>query len=345
MPAARRARLFGYFGTVGLLHAAGWTVLLGLLVPRHPAMLGLGVLAFSFGLRHAFDADHIAAIDNVTRRLLQDEEPAEGTGFYFSLGHSTIVFLLAAALALGARAVAARIPGLERAGGVAGTAVSGAFLYLIAGLNAAVLLDLWGLFRRMRPGAAGAGPAAEAELEGHLLRRGLMNRLLGRFAALVRRPRDMYPVGVLFGLGFDTASEVALLAISAGAASRHLPFWGVLCLPVLFAAGMSLMDTADGVFMTSAYGWAFATPVRRAYYNLTVTGLSVAVAALVGTVEVAQVVAGRAGLAGPFWTGLQNLDFARLGYVVVALFACTWAASYAIWKVARVEERWRGPTA
>ena len=333
----RRARLLGYFGTVALLNALGWGTLVLLVGPHRPAMLGLGVLAFSFGLRHAFDADHIAAIDNTTRKLLQEGGPADGVGFYFSLGHSTVVFLLAGALAVAARLVATRMPALEHVGGVVGTAVSGAFLYLIAALNLAVLVDIWRVFRRMRTPEGG-----EADLERHLLQRGLMSRVLGRFATLVRRPADMYPVGVLFGLGFDTASEVALLALSAGAASQHLPFYAILCLPLLFAAGMSLMDTADGAFMAQAYGWAFGTPVRKAYYNLTVTGLSVAIALVVGSVEVAQVVAGETGLSGGLWTVLRRLDFEVLGYIIVGLFLATWAVSYAVWKVGRVEKRWRG---
>jgi len=336
-PGARPPRRLGvYLGIVALLNLVGWGSLLLGGGGRHAGMLGLGVLAFTFGLRHAFDADHISAIDNTTRRLLQEDRPAEGTGFYFSLGHSTVVALLVLALAVAARAVAAHIPGLERVGGVVGTGVSGTFLYLIALLNLAVLADIFRAFRDLR-----RGELDEAALEARLSSRGLMSRVLGGMLRAIDSAPRMYPVGVLFGLGFDTASEVALLAISAGAASRHLPLYSVMDLPVLFAAGMALTDTLDGAFMCRAYGWAFSSPVRKIYYNLTVTGLSVLVALLVGTVEIVQVVAGGLHWNAGFWGFVQRVDFGTLGYAIVGLFALTWALSYAVWKVGRVEERWR----
>lgn len=329
------SRLVVYASAVIALNAAGWSALLLLVGPRHPALVGLGVLAFTFGLRHAFDADHLAAIDNTTRRLLQERRPAQGTGFYFSVGHSTIVVLLTIAIGLSARWAVGSLPALRQVGGVLGTSLSGAFLLLIAAVNLGVLLDIWRAFQGMRTTEQDA-----AELERRLMERGLLNRVLGRFARLVRSDRDMYRVGLLFGLGFDTTSEVALLAISAGAASRHVPMLTVLILPLLFAAGMTLMDTLDGAFMAGAYQWAFTSPLRKTYYNLVVTGMSVAVALLVGAVEAAQVIGGELRLSTGFWGQVQALNFQTLGYIIAALFVVTWAGAYGIWKVGRVEERW-----
>ncbi len=326
-----------FFGIILLMNLTGWGALLLGIAPRFPAMLGLGVLAFTFGLRHAFDADHISAIDNTTRSLLQKERPAEGVGFYFSLGHSTVVTGLALGLAIAARAVAGRLPALQAVGGTVATGVSATFLYMIAILNLVILVDIVRIFRRMRSTDPAAGTA---DLERQLQKRGLMSRLLGGLYRLVDSAPRMYPVGVLFGVGFDTASEVALLAISASAASRHLPIYAVMDLPLLFAGGMALMDTADGAFMSRAYSWAFASPVRKVYYNLTVTGLSVLVALLVGSVEIIQVVAGELHWDAGFWALVQNLNFETLGYVIVGLFALTWACAYTAWKVGRVEERW-----
>ena len=306
------------------LHALGWGLFL-YYSPTNPALAGLGVLAYTFGLRHAFDADHIAAIDNTTRKLLQEDQRPLGVGFFFSLGHSSIVFALATGLAVATQTVNSKIPSFQHYGSTIGASVSGTFLWLIGILNLIVLIDIVRLFFDSRSGAYD-----EERLEQRLLERGLMNRFfLGRIARRVTKSWQMYPLGVLFGLGFDTASEVALLALAAGVATHHVPFLAVVSLPLLFAAGMSLMDTADGAFMSHAYGWAFSNPVRKIFYNISVTSLSVAVALVVGTVELLQV-----------WGYFGSLDFGMLGYGIVGLFALTWALSFAVWKVRRIEERW-----
>jgi nickel/cobalt transporter (NiCoT) family protein len=332
IPAFSRAewlRLSGFGGAVALLHVLGWGLFLWF-VPSNPALAGLGTLAYTFGLRHAFDADHIAAIDNTTRKFLQEEKRPLGVGFFFSLGHSSVVLALTASLALGAASVKAHIPSFQHWGGYVGAGVSGTFLWIIGILNLLVLLDIVRIFRELRTGSID-----EERLEQRLLDRGLMSRLfIGRVANRIRESWHMYPLGVLFGLGFDTASEVGLLAISAGVATNHVPFLAVLSLPLLFAAGMSLMDTADGAFMSHAYTWAFSNPVRKVYYNLTVTTLSVVVALGVGSVELLQV------LGAP---RLDALDFNTLGYGIVGLFVVTWAASALVWKVTRLEERWAVP--
>jgi high-affinity nickel-transport protein len=327
------------------LHVVGWFTLLALVVPRHYSLgtqafgVGIGVTAYTLGLRHAFDADHIAAIDNTTRKLMADGRRPLSVGFWFSLGHSTVVFALALVLCLGAKALAG---GLEDDGssvhavtGLVGTGVSGTFLYLIAGLNIAILAGIVRVFRAMR-----RGHYDEAELEAQLDARGLMNRVLGRFTHAIRAPWQMYPLGILFGLGFDTATEVGLLFLAAGAASAGLPWYAILCLPVLFAAGMSLFDTIDGSFMNFAYGWAFSRPVRKVYYNLVVTSLSVAVAFAIGTIELLTVVAERLRLEGGFWMRVSSVDLNLVGYGIVALFVVTWAGALAIWRLARIEEKW-----
>jgi high-affinity nickel-transport protein len=322
------------------LHVLGWGLVV-LYAPGHPVLAGLAALAYSFGLRHAFDADHISAIDNTTRKLLADGQRPLGAGLFFSLGHSTVVLVLAGGLAMATSAVNAAIPDFQLYGGVLGAGVSGTFLWIIGILNLAVLVDVAKIARGVR-----SGVFDEAALEARLLDRGFMNRFfIGRFFAVIRRSWHLYPLGVLFGLGFDTASEVGLLAITAGAATGHTPLLAILALPIVFAAGMSLMDTADGVFMSKAYGWAFSSPVRKVFYNLVVTALSVTVALVIGTVELLQVVADRAGLTGGFWGWLGRLDFGTLGYAIVGLFALTWIGAAAFWKLRRVEERWSGVAA
>ncbi len=280
-------RLSGFGGAVLVLHVLGWG-LFAYYSRSNPALAGLGLLAYTFGLRHAFDADHIAAIDNTTRKLLQEEKRPLGTGFFFSLGHSSIVFALATGLALAAHAVDSRIPSFQAYGGIIGAGVSGTFLWVIGILNLVVLIDIVRIFLGLR-----RGELDEAELEARLQDRGFMNRFfIGGLARKITASWQMFPLGVLFGLGFDTASEVGLLAIAAGVATHHVPFLAVISLPLLFAAGMSLMDTADGAFMTHAYGWAFSNPVRKVFYNITVTSLSVTVALVIGTVELLQVLVG-----------------------------------------------------
>jgi len=336
---AYRQRVTGFFGAVGLLHIAGWGLLLTY-AAHHPAFLALGGLAYTFGLRHAFDADHISAIDNTTRKLLQGGKRPAGVGFFFSVGHSTVVLLIAVALGLAVRwivqGVVADNGQLRSLGGAVGTLVSGGFLVAIGIFNLLVLLDIVRVYRRMQH-----GDYDRDGLEHELVSGGLMTRLFGRIFRLVDKSWHMYPVGFLFGLGFDTASEVALLAISAGAAAQGLPFAAVISLPLIFAAGMSLMDTADGAFMSHAYSWAFASPIRKVFYNLTVTSLSVFIALFVGFVELAQILIQILGLKGGAFGAIANFDFiGKAGYFIVAAFVVTWAGAFLIYKVRRIDERW-----
>ena len=332
-------RLTGLFGAVALLHLLGWGIMLLLVAPRYPVMLGLGGLAYTFGLRHAFDADHISAIDNTTRKLLQDGKKPLGVGFFFSLGHSTVVFLIALALGVATQFVVTNLikdsGELKNVGGLIGTTVSGVFLVLIGILNLIILLDIVRLFRRMRGGAYDRNA-----LEHELVAGGLLTRLFGRLFKLIRHSWQMYPIGFLFGLGFDTASEVSLLAISAGAAAQHLPLYAVISLPLIFAAGMSLMDTADGAFMATAYSWAFSNPVRKVFYNLTITALSVFVALFVGIVELLQILIHQLNLRGGFWRAINSLDFGSMGFIIVGAFLVTWAGAFLIYRTQRIEERW-----
>jgi nickel/cobalt transporter (NiCoT) family protein len=330
------ARLGGFGGAIAVLHVLGWG-LFALYAPHYPAMAGFGALAYGFGLRHAFDADHIAAIDNTTRKFLQQGRRLLGTGFYFSLGHSTIVFGLTLGLAVGAHAVQSAIPSFQHYGSIIGASIAGVFLWAIGILNLVVLLDVLRIYRDIKQGWYD-----QDKLEEALLTRGLMSRFFGRFFRLINKSWHMYPLGVLFGLGFDTATEIGLLAITAGVATgtNAPPILAIISLPLLFAAGMSLMDTADGAFMTQAYGWAFSSPLRKVFYNITVTSLSVAVALLVGTVELLQVAANQLHLKSGFFDVLGALNFSTMGYVIVGMFVVAWVGSIAIWKLRRIEERW-----
>jgi nickel/cobalt transporter (NiCoT) family protein len=332
---AEWARLGGFAGGVVFLHLLGFGLFL--FYARHnPALAGLGSLAYTFGLRHAFDADHIAAIDNTPRKFLQDGKRSLVFRFFFSLGHSTVVLSLTAGLAIAAKTVNSKIPGFQSVGGYIGTSVSGTFLLLIGILNLLVLLDILGVFRHMK-----RGHYDEQKLEEALLNQGLMSRFfLKRIGDRIDTSWKMYPLGVLFGLGFDTATEIGLLALAAGVATHHVPFLAVISLPIIFAAGMSLMDTADGAFMSHAYGWAFSNPIRKVYYNITVTSLSAAVALVIGLIELLQVAAAKFSLDGGFWSFLDNLDFGHIGYVVVGLFVATWIFSLTLWKTRRIEQRW-----
>ncbi len=334
-----RRRLAGFFGSVGLLHIAGWGLLL-VYGASHPGFLALGGLAYTFGLRHAFDADHIAAIDNTTRKLLQSGKKPVGVGFFFSLGHSTVVLLIAVALGLAVKSIVQGVVGsngeLRDIGGAAGTLVSGTFLVVIGIVNLAVLLDIVRVYRRMR-----RGEYDRESLETELIAGGLMTRIFGRLFRVIEHSWQMYPIGFLFGLGFDTASEVALLAISAGAAAQGVPFTAVISLPLIFAAGMSLMDTADGAFMSKAYSWAFASPIRKVFYNLTVTSLSVFVALFVGLVELSQILIAVLKLHGGIFDAIANFDlFGSAGLVIVAAFLIAWGAAFVIYRVRRIDERW-----
>ncbi|CAM5298768.1 HoxN/HupN/NixA family nickel/cobalt transporter [Streptomyces purpurascens] len=327
------------------LHLIGWFTLVVIVAPEHYTLgaktfgIGIGVTAYTLGLRHAFDADHIAAIDNTTRKLMSEGQRPLSVGFWFSLGHSSIVFALTFLLSLGVKALSGPVADddseLHSVTGWIGTTVSGTFLYVIAIINLVIMAGIWKVFRRMR-----TGDFDEAALEEQLDKRGFMNRLLGRLMKSITKPWQMYPLGLLFGLGFDTATEVALLVLAGSGAASGLPWYAILCLPVLFAAGMSLLDTIDGSFMNFAYGWAFSKPVRKVYYNLTITGLSVAVALLIGTVELLGLIAEQADLHGPFWDWVSGLDLNVIGYVVVGLFVATWAVALLVWKAGRIEEKW-----
>jgi high-affinity nickel-transport protein len=328
------------------LHVAGFLMLILLAAPAHPHLggagaltIGIGLTAYTLGLRHAFDADHISAIDNTTRKLMAEGKRPLSVGFWFSLGHSTIVFALAFLLAIGVKSLSGPVrndhSGLHQVTGWIGTLVSGSFLYVIAALNLVILVGVVKLFAGMRRGAYD-----EQQLEAQLDSRGLMSRFFGRMTRAVEEPRQIYPVGVLFGLGFDTASEVALLVLAGGAAGAQLPWYAILCLPILFAAGMGLVDSIDGSFMNFAYGWAFSKPVRKVYYNLAITGLSVAVALVVGTIELGGLVAERLALSGSFWAWWEGIDLNVLGLVIAAMFVLTWAVALAVWRLCRIEERW-----
>jgi nickel/cobalt transporter (NiCoT) family protein len=315
-------RLGGFSGAVVLLHAAGFGLFL-YYAPRYPALTGLATLAYTFGLRHAFDADHIAAIDNTTRKLLQDGSRPLGVGFFFSLGHSAIVFAVTAGLAL----TAGVLPGVDRAGGTIGASVSGSFLVFIGLLNLFVLADVVRVWRKMR-----TEQLDQESLDRRLLDRGMLSRfVLTRIGDRIDASWKMAPLGALFGLGLDTATEIALLALAAGAATHKAPLPAILALPTLFAAGMSLLDTADGVAMSCAYSWAFSSPVRKVYYNMTVTSLSVAVALGIGLLELLQVT-----------VGVRALDLSKIGYLVVAFFLATWVISVLYWKARRAEDRCTG---
>ncbi|MFF7355897.1 MULTISPECIES: HoxN/HupN/NixA family nickel/cobalt transporter [Streptomyces] len=338
-------RVGGMAGFVLALHVIGWGTLVGIIAPQHFSVgtqsfgVGIGVTAYTLGMRHAFDADHIAAIDNTTRKLMGEGQRPLSVGFWFSLGHSSIVFGLALLLSLGMKTLAGPVRDdhshLHDVTGLIGTTVSGTFLYLIAGINLVILAGIWKVFRQMRSGAYD-----EAALETQLNNRGFMNRLLGRVTGSISRPWQMYPLGLLFGLGFDTATEIALLVLAGSGAASGLPWYAILTLPVLFAAGMSLLDTIDGSFMNFAYEWAFSKPVRKVYYNLTITGLSVAVALVIGTVELLGLLADRLDLHGPFWDWISGLDLNTVGFVIVGLFVATWAIALLVWKTGRIEEKW-----
>ena len=338
MTRAEWGRLGGFGGAVVVLHAAGFGLFL-YYSPRYPALTGLATLAYTFGLRHAFDADHIAAIDNTTRKLVSEGKRPLSVGFFFSLGHSSVVFVLAVLLNFGIRGLDKQVSndnsGLHTITGVVGTCVSGFFLFLIAAFNIIVLAGIIRVFREMR-----SGRYNDEELEEQLNKRGLMNRFLGPLARRVDTPWKIYPIGFLFGLGFDTATEIALLVLAGTAVAGGLPFYAILSLPILFAAGMSLFDTADGCFMNFAYDWAFAKPVRKVYYNLTITGLSVFVAVFIGTIELLGLLSQNAHLNGSFWSFLAGFNINTAGFVIVGVFMVTWIVALCIWHFGRIEQKW-----
>jgi high-affinity nickel-transport protein len=335
------------FATIALLHAVGFGIFIAFVIPGHYRGLGIGIagLAYSLGLRHAFDADHISAIDNVTRKLMNDRvhesEPRRplSVGYFFSLGHSTIVVAIGIGLVIAERsvfhAVSHNNSGLEQFGGLFGTLVSATFLYLIAALNIVILAGIIKVFRDMRNGCYD-----EQELERQLNNRGFFFRIFGKWMKSITKEWQMYPVGVVFGMGFDTATEVALLATTALFASRALPWYSIMCLPILFTAGMSLMDTIDGLFMNAAYSYALFNPVRRIYYNLAITGLSIAICFFIGTIEVLGLVPPELHWHGSFWNVMANFNINTAGYVIVGMFIVSWVTAIVYWRVGNVEQRW-----
>jgi high-affinity nickel-transport protein len=347
------ASIGGMYGFIVLLHILGFGVLLGLVVPQSFDLgadtgifgVGVGVLAYTLGMRHAFDADHIAAVDNTTRKLMADGLGSVGTrkplsvGFWFSLGHSTVVFGLAFLLSVGVKALAGQVEdgssGLHSITGILGASISGTFLWVLGVLNLVVLIGIIRVFRKMRTGSYN-----EQELEDQLNKRGFMNRFLGGLTKAVRRPWHIYPIGVLFGLGFDTATEIGLLVLAGGAAAFDLPFYAILVLPILFAAGMCLLDTTDGVLMNFAYGWAFLKPVRKVFYNITITALSVAVALIIGTIELVSVLVDQAHIESGLLYDIGSIPLDYAGYAIVALFILAWLTALAIWRFGHIEEKW-----
>src|SRR3954471_24213767 len=344
--ARERRSIAGMGAFVVLLHVVGWGVLVFAVAPAQYQLgstgvlgIGVGLTAYMLGVRHAFDADHIASIDNTTRKLVDEGKPAVSTGLWFSLGHSSVVFAASLLLAAGVRSVAGVVQDENSSVGMTlgliGTLVAGTFLLLIGLMNLSSAVGIAKVFRRMR-----TGEYDEAELEHHLHNRGFLARLLGRVTRRVSKPWHLYPVGLLMGLGFDTFTQVALLVLAAGSAAFVLPWYAILVLPVLFAAGMSLFDTADGVLMSRAYGWAFLKPVRKVFYNLTITVLSVTVALVIGALVLVGLLVERLSIEfGPLvWLASLNLEF--VGFAIVGLFVVTWAVAVAVWRLGRIEEKW-----
>jgi nickel/cobalt transporter (NiCoT) family protein len=342
---AERARIAAMLAVIATVNVLGWGIFALVVLPHHFRYDGLGVgigvalTAWTLGLRHAFDADHIAAIDNATRKLMADGGRPLGTGFFFAVGHSSVILVVGVGITIAARAVFRAVvtphSGFETAGGVTGTLLSAGFLWMIAALNLVVLVGIVRVFAQMRRGVFD-----ERELERQLLARGFMYRFFGRWMQAIDHTWQMFFVGFVFGIGFDTATEVLLLAGTAAAVGEGLPWYAVLTLPLLFSGGMMLCDSIDGLFMNYAYGWAFARPVRKVYYNITITALSIGVAFLVGGVEIAGVLASELHLHG--WLGdyLASFNLNTAGYLVVGLFVLVWALALTIWRWGRIEARW-----
>src|SRR5690242_6701017 len=321
------------YSGIGIATIIGFaaSIVVGTLFAR---LAALGILAYTLGLRHGVDADHIVAIDNTTRKLLQDGERPLTVGTWFSLGHSTVVVGLVVALVVATESVANQIPLLQSSGAIIGTTVSGIFLFLIGLVNAIIVIGIYRNFKTMKE-----GNLDESELEELLQSRGFLSRYFGGLFKIVRKPWHIYPIGLLFGLGFDTASEIALFAITVVfAVSSSVPLWMVLLLPFLFTCGMVLADTTDGVAMRAAYGWAFLRPIRKIYYNLTITVISVAVAFAIGGVELLQVLVSELNLTGPYWSWLAKLDFETMGFGIIGIFLVAWLVSTAYWKFRRYDE-------
>ncbi|MDR9854451.1 HoxN/HupN/NixA family nickel/cobalt transporter [Paenibacillus sp. VCA1] len=323
-----------YLFIVLIIHVLGIAALFTV-VPAHPSFIGMGIAAYVFGLRHAFDIDHIAAVDNTIRKLVAQKKDSRGVGFYFSLGHSTVVFLLAVLTAVSVKFVAKYMSNMQEIGGMIGVTVSGVFLVFLAVLNLVLFIQLWNAFRKIKE-----EKIRESELESMFEAKGFFTRYLGSLFKLVTKSWHIYPIGFLFGLGFDTATEISLLTMSAGAANNNLPVLGIIALPLLFAAGMSLFDTLDGIMMTKSYAWANDRPVRKVYYNLIVTAISVVAALAVGIVELAQMTTEKLHLSGGVWNAVAAIDFGNLGYFLVAMFLVIWGLAVFIWKYFKIEERY-----
>ncbi len=330
-----RSKIFGIYAVLALLNGAAWTLAI-MLFHGYPLLLGTAFLAYSFGLRHAVDADHIAAIDNVTRKLMQEGKRPVGVGFFFSLGHSTIVAVLSLLLAITATAIKARFRYLEDFGSIFGTTISSLFLFALAAMNILVLVSIYGTFRKVKNG----GRYEDEDLNLLLAKRGFFGRIFRNLFKLVDRSWYMYPIGILFGLGFDTATEVGLLGISAAEASTGLNIWSIMVFPMLFTVGMSLIDTTDSILMIGAYGWAFTKPIRKLYYNLTITAVSVVVALVVGSIEALGLLQQEWNLSGPFWNavGAMGENFGLLGYVFIGIFIVSWVISILLFKWNRYDE-------
>ncbi len=329
---ALRNRVIGVYGFLVLFNLVAWGLALGASA-AYPILLPTAFLAYTFGLRHAVDADHIAAIDNSTRKLMQDGQRPVAVGMFFSLGHSTIVVGLTVLVAISA-GIVSDIPAAQEIGGLIGTAVSGTFLLVIGFINLVVLRDIWRMFRTVSAG----GSYSEESLEDYLNNRGLLARLLRPAMRLIRKSWHMYPLGVLFGLGFDTASEVALLGLAATSGAGHLPVLLVLILPALFAAGMCTIDATDGILMLGAYGWAYVKPIRKLYYNLNITLVSVIIAFVVGGIEILSIVARQFGLTGGIWDVVTGLDFGLIGVAIILVFLASWGISTLVYRWKRYDQ-------
>jgi high-affinity nickel-transport protein len=344
------------FAFIIALNGVGWLIFILYVMPHHfdyqgvgstPGLgvgLGVAITAWLLGFRHAFDADHISCIDNTTRKLMADGRRPLGTGFFFSFGHSTVIVAVGVGITFAARAVFGAMvnpnSAYETAGGAIGTLLSAGFLYLIAVLNLIVLIGIGKVFREMRSGAYD-----EVKLEAQLQARGLMYRFFGRFMRSINHTWQLYLVGLVFGIGFDTTTEVVLLAATAYAAIQGLPFFAVLALPFLFSGGLMLFDTLDGLFMNFAYGWAFARPVRKVYYNLVITGLSIGAAFIIGTIEILGILTTEFHLNGAFWHAMANFNINIAGFCIAGLFVGVWAVALAYWRLGKVEERWSATVA
>ena len=329
-----RHRLVGIFALLGLANLGVWAWALALFRDQ-PVLLGTALLAYGFGLRHAVDADHIAAIDNVTRKLMQEGKRPVSVGFFFALGHSAVVVLAALAVAATTAELASRFETFKQVGGVVGTVISAVFLFAIAAMNCVVLVSVWRMFQRVRRGGAYVDEDCDALLNS----RGFLARLMRPLFRLVSQAWHMFPLGFLFGLGFDTATEIALLGISATQATQGMSVWSILVFPALFTAGMSLIDTMDGVLMLGAYQWAFVKPVRKLYYNLVITAVSVVVAVLIGGIEALGLLGDQFGLQGWFWGGIGGLNdnFNTLGFAIVGVFVIAWSGSVIVYRYAGLE--------